>query len=208
MRDAVDHRHAVGGPERDKDGLAILRHVDADGLDRLAAQAGDREGDLLRHGVLDRIDDADRAADFRRYPQLGPVVLERRKARPRIHQHVGDDLARRGVDEVRHVGGLGGIDQNLAVRTDGHAFGLDTDLYVTDARALFEVDDRDRIVVLIGNVKDLAGGILYEQFRVGAGGQAVDHLLARGINHLNGVVVADRDHHELAVPGELDAARP
>ena len=74
--------------------------------------------------------------------------------------------------------------------------------------ALFEIDDRDRVVVLVGDVEDLAGGVLHEQFGIGTGGQGVHHLLGRGIDHLNGVVVADRDQHELAVPGELDAARP
>jgi hypothetical protein len=32
--------------------------------------------------------------------------------------------------------------------------------------------------------------------------------LGRGVDHLDRVVVADRDQHELAVPGEFDAARP
>ena len=65
-----------------------------------------------------------------------------------------------------------------------------------------------RVVVLVGDVEDLAGGIQGEQFGIGPGGQGVHHLLRRGVDHLNGVVVADRDHHELAVPRELDAARP
>ena len=65
-----------------------------------------------------------------------------------------------------------------------------------------------RVVVLVGDIEHLAGGILGEQFRIGAGGQGVHHLLGLGVDHLDGVVVADRDHHELAVAGELDAARP
>ena len=75
------------------------------------------------------------------------------------------------------------------------------------AHALFEIDDGHRVVVLVGDIEDLAGGILGEQFRIGTGGQAVHHLLGRGIDHLDLVVVADRDQHELAVPGEFDAAR-
>ena len=41
----------------------------------------------------------------------------------------------------------------------------------------------------------------------GPEGRVVDHLLGRDIDHLDSVVVADGDEHELAVPGELDAAR-
>ena len=81
-----------------------------------------------------------------------------------------------------------------------HAFRLDADLDVTDADALFEIDDGHRVVVLVGDIKDLAGGILGEQFRIGTGGQAVHHLLGRGIDHLDLVVIADRDQHEFAVP--------
>ena len=76
------------------------------------------------------------------------------------------------------------------------------------ARALFEIDHGHRVVVLVGDIEHLAGGVLGEQFRVGPGGQGVDHRLRLGVDHLDGVVVADRDHHELAVARELDAARP
>jgi hypothetical protein len=127
---------------------------------------------------------------------------------PRIDQHIGDDLARRGVDEVRHVGGFRGIDQDLAVRTDGHAFRLDADLDVTDADTLFEIDDRHCVVVLIGDIEGFAGGVLGEQFRIGTGGQGVHHLLGRSVDDLDGIVVADRNHHELTIPGEFNAARP
>ena len=164
-RGGVDHRDAVGGPERDEGGLVVLGHADADRLDRLAPQARNLEGDLAGHHVLCRIDDRDGAADLGGNPQFGTVVLEFGKARPRIDQHVGDDLARRGVDEMRHVGGLGGVDQDLAVRADRHALGLDADLDVADASALLEIDDGDRVVVLVGDVEDLAGGILGEQLR-------------------------------------------
>ena len=122
-------------------------------------------------------------------------------------QHVGDDLARRGVDEMRHVGGLGGTDQDLAVRADRHAFRLDADLDVAHADPLFEVDDGYRVVVLVGDIEDFTGGILGEELRIGTGGQAVHHLLGRGIDHLDLVVIANRDQHEFAVPREFDTAR-
>ena len=161
-------------------------------------------GDL----VLRRIDDANRAADFRGNPELGAVALEFGKARTRIDQDIGDDLACRGVDEMRHVGGFGRVDEDFAVRADRHAFGLDADLDFAEARAPFDIDDGHGVVVLVGDVENLAGRVLHEQLGIGAGGQRVDHLPGCGIDHLDGVVVADRDQHELAVPGEFDAARP
>ena len=39
VRDAVDHGHAIGGPEVDEAELAILGDIDADGLDGLGSQA-------------------------------------------------------------------------------------------------------------------------------------------------------------------------
>ena len=101
---------------------------------------------------------------------------------------------------MRHVGGFGRVDQDLAVRADRHALGFDADLNVAEARALLEIDDRHRVVVLVGDIENLAGGILGEQFGIGAGGQGVHHLSGCGVDHLDRVVVADRDQHELAVP--------
>ena len=163
---------------------------------------------FLRHLALDGVDDAHRSADLGRYPEFRAVALELGKARTRIDQHIGDDLARLGVDEMRHVGRFGGIDQNLAVRTDAHAFRLDADLHLAERHALLHIDDRDGVVVLVGDVQNLAGRILGEQFGIGPGRQGGDDLVRGGIDHLNGVVVADRDQDELSVLGQLDAARP
>ena len=82
-----------------------------------------------------------------------PSCLERRKTRPRIDQHVGHDLARRGVDEMRHVRGFGRVYQHLAVRAYAHALRLHADLNLADLRPLRDVDDRYGIVVLVGDVK-------------------------------------------------------
>src|SRR4030095_356347 len=91
---------------------------------------------------------------------------------------------------------------------DGHALRLDADLDLAEAGAFFDVDDRHRVVVFVGDVEDLAGSIEGEQFGIRAGGQGIDHLLLRNIDDLNAVVIADGDEHKLSVPRELDAARP
>ena len=169
---------------------------------------GNVECNLLRHLPLDRVDHRNGAADLRRYPHFGIVTLELGEARARIDQNVGDDLARLGVDEMRHVGRLGSIDQDFAVRADGHALRLDADLDLAEAGALLDVDDRHRVVVFVGDVEDLAVSIEGEQFGVRAGGQGIDHLLLRNVDDLNAVVVADGHEHKLSVPRELDAARP
>src|SRR5271168_5064837 len=123
----VDHRDAIGRTERDKGGFVVLGDADPDRLDGLTPQARNVEDDLAGDGVFDRIDDRDCAADLGGDPQFRTVVLEFGEARPRVDQYVGDDLAGRGIDEMRHVGGLGGIDQDLAVWTDRHSFGFDAD---------------------------------------------------------------------------------
>ncbi len=208
MGGGIDHGDPVGRPECHERRLAVFGDADADRLDRLAPHPGNREADLGFDRAFLRIDDGDRAADFRGDPKLGIVALELGEPRPRVDQHIADDLARGGVDEVRHVGGLGRIDQKLAVRADRHAFRLDPDLHVADARAFGDVDDGHGVVVLVGDIEGLAGGVLHEQLGIRAGGQGVDHLPGRGVDHLDGIVIADRHHHELAVAGELDSPRP
>src|SRR6185437_5706620 len=141
----IDDRYAIGRPQRDKGGLVVPGDADADRLDRFAAQSRNVERDLADHRVFDGVDDRNGAADLRRYPEFGAVMLELGKARPRIHQHVGNDLARGGIDEMRHVGGFGRVDQDLSIRTDRHSLGFDTDLNVAEPGALLEVDDGDGI---------------------------------------------------------------
>src|SRR5437870_13307673 len=109
---------------------------------------------------------------------------------------------------MRHVGRLGSIDQDLAIRADGHALRLDADLDLAETSALLDVDDGHRVVVFVGDVEDLAVSIESEQFRIRAGGQGIDDLLLRNVDDLNAVVVADGDKHKLSIPREFDAARP
>ena len=61
-------------------------------------------------------------------------LLEFREARALVDEDVVDDLVARGVDEVGHVGGLGGVDQHLPVRADAHALGLDAHRYFAQHR--------------------------------------------------------------------------
>src|SRR4051795_2371209 len=49
MGDRVDHGNAVGRPKCDESGLAVPGDTDSDRLDRLLAQAGNVECDLLAH---------------------------------------------------------------------------------------------------------------------------------------------------------------
>src|ERR1043166_4855408 len=169
MRDAIDHRDAVCRPQRDEAGLAVFRQIDTDRLDRPATQAWNLERDLLLHLAFDRIDHADGSADLRRYPKLRTVALKLGVARARIDEDVGDDLPRGRIDEMRHVRRFRRVDQDLAVRAHAHAFRLDADLHVAEAPAPLDVDDRHRIVVLVGDVECLAGRVLDEQLRVGTG---------------------------------------
>src|SRR5207247_9852050 len=89
-----------------------------------------------------------------------------------------------------------------------HALRLDADLDLAETGALFDVDDGHRVVVLVGDVEDLAGSIEDEQFGIRARGQRIDDLLLRNVADLDAVVVADGHDYKLAIPRELDAAWP
>src|ERR1700676_4874119 len=117
MGGCIDHGDAIGRTECNEPRLAIPRDVDADRLDRLRVHAGDRKDDLRPHLVFDRIDDTYRSADLRRYPQFGAVVLELSKTRACIDQNIGHDLAGGRIDEMRHIGSLGGVHEYLPVRS-------------------------------------------------------------------------------------------
>src|SRR6516225_4695877 len=162
----VDHGNAVGRTECHESCLAVSGDADSDGLDGLLPQPWYIERDLLLHLMFRRVDDAYRSTDFGRNPDLGGVALELREPGPRIDQHVGDDPARLGVDEMRHIGRLRCSDEDLTVRTETHAFWLDAHLYLAERNAPLQVDDRDRVVVLIGHIEDLARLILREQLRI------------------------------------------
>ena len=117
--------------------------------------------------------------------------------------------ARVRVDEMRHVGRFRRVDQGLAVRTNPHAFRLDADLHLAKAAALLHVDDRDGIVVLVGDVEDLAGRILGEQFGIGARGQYGDDL-PRDLVSIIWIVSSSPTATRTNLPSlvNVDAARP
>src|SRR5262245_59374714 len=162
----VNHGDAVGRTKRHKPCLAIPGDADSNRLDGFLPQPWYIEGDLLLHLVFHRVDDAYRSTDFGRNPDLGGVALELREPGPCIDQHVGDDPARLGVDEMRHIGRLRCSDEDLTVRTEAHAFRLYADLYLVERDAPFQINYRDRVVVLVGHVKDLASVILRKQLGI------------------------------------------
>src|SRR5262245_51691036 len=109
---------------------------------------------------------------------------------------------------MRHIARFRRGDEGLAVRTETHAFRLDPDLHLAERNAPLQVDDRDRVVVLIGHIEYLARVILREQLGVRTRGQSGDHLVSSSVDHLYRVVVSDGHQHEFFVLGQPDAARP
>src|SRR5436190_1886675 len=83
--------------KRNERGLSVPRDTDPDCLNGFLAQSGHFEGNLFRHFVFHRIDDAHSSADLGRNPDLGPVALEFGETRTCIDEHVRHDLARLGV---------------------------------------------------------------------------------------------------------------
>src|ERR1700747_539872 len=160
IRRGVDHGDAICRTKGYEPSLPIPGDADSNRLDGLLPQPWYIEADLLLHLVFHRIDDTHCPADFGRNPDLGAVALELREPGPRLDQHVGDDPARHGVDEMRHIGRFRRGDKSLAIRTEAHTFRLDPDLNLVERDAPFQINYRDGVVVLVGHVKDLAGVIL------------------------------------------------
>ena len=157
--------------------------------------------------MLHRIDHADRAAKLGRDPDLGSVVPEHGTTRPRIDQHACHHLARRVVEEMRHVGGLGRVDDRLAVRANRHALGLDAGRYLRDHLARGHVDHRHHVVVLVRHIERIAGDVQGEGFGIGARRQIADDAQRLRVDDLDRVVVARADQDRVAVRGHRYAAR-
>src|ERR1700722_17823281 len=94
------------------------------------------------------------------------------------------------------------------VLTRNFPSGLSPVLYRAEPGAPFDIDDRDGVVILVGDVENPARRVLDEELRIGARRQRVDDLVRLGVDHLDGVVVADRDQHVFLIFGQRDAARP
>ncbi len=108
---------------------------------------------------------------------------------------------------MRHVGGLGGVDDPFLVRRNRHALGLDPDRDLGDDRMGLGIRHGDEIVVLVGDVERVAGRIEHEQLRVRAAWQGVEFLVGAGIEDPHGVIVGRADIEQLAVGRDRDAAR-
>src|SRR6516162_4523450 len=133
-----------------------------DRLDRLGRYPGNGESDPFNYLVVPCVDDADRAADFGGNPELRAIVGPYRATRAAIDENVGDDLVRGRVDDVRHVCGFGGVDEVLSVRADTHPLRFDAHRDLGHNCAAIDVDDRDEVVVFVGDVKQLTGRIQRE----------------------------------------------
>src|SRR6516225_4880714 len=97
---------------------------------------------------------------------------------------------------MRHIGRFRRGDESFAIRTEAHAFRLDPDLHLTERNASLQVDDRDRVVVLVGHVEYLARGILCEQLGIRTRGQRGYDLVGSYVDHFYRVVVSDGHKHE------------
>ena len=109
---------------------------------------------------------------------------------------------------MRHVGGLGRVDQRLLVRADRHTFRLHADGDLGDHVLRLDVDDGHQVVVLVGDVERIAGGIEREKLGVRSGRKRVQFLVGIGVEDPHRVVVGGADIEFLAVGTDGDAARP
>ena len=104
------------------------------------------------------------------------VFGELGEAGPAVDQDIVGDLVGRGVDEMRHIGGFGGVDQHLAVGADAHAFRLYPDRDLGEHRTLLDVDHGHQVVVLVGDEERVPAGMKDEKLRVGSARQSTDDL--------------------------------
>ena len=109
---------------------------------------------------------------------------------------------------MRHIGRLRRIDQNFTVRAHDHSLRLDADLYRSNERSAWNVDDRYRVVVFVGDVKKLAVRCRSEKFRIRAGRQRASDRIGLRVDQLYRVIVAARHHDVFLILGVGDAARP
>src|SRR6266436_3456375 len=83
MAGSIDDGDPVGGPERDECCFGVGSNTDPNWLDRFAPHARNVECNLAGNYAFRRVDNGDRASNFRGHPQFGTVTLEFGEARPR-----------------------------------------------------------------------------------------------------------------------------
>jgi hypothetical protein len=69
------------------------------------------------------------------------------------------------VDEVRHACGFGRSDHSLAIRANGHTFGLDADGYLSEMLSGGQIDNRHEAIVFVGDVDRFARRIREDENR-------------------------------------------
>ena len=99
-------------------------------------------------------------------------------------------MALGGIDDVRHVRRFRGVDEVFPVRAYAHTLRLDANRDLGDDRAASDVDDSDEVAILVGDVKQRAGRIEREIFRVGAARQSADDSVSGEIEDLDVIAVA------------------
>src|SRR6185437_8863303 len=145
----VDHGNPVGTSQGHERLATVCRELQADGADVLLVDTWNIEVDDVQDLMASRIDDRDRAPDFRRHPQESLIRSVYRDPRPGVDQDVGHDLSRLRVDEMGHAGLFGRHHHGAPVPADGETFRLDPDLDLRDPLARGVVDHRDQGLVFI-----------------------------------------------------------
>ena len=132
------------------------------------------------------------------------VGRELGKSRPAVRQDVVEHLEGLRIDEVHHVGGLGGIDQHPPVGAHTHALGFDADGDLREDPVAVDVDDGHQVIVFIGDVERVPGWMKDKQLRVGSGREVSHDPLALPVNDLDRVVVAGADQKITPILGQRD----
>src|SRR5258706_12443766 len=74
-------------------------------------------------------------------------------------------------------------------------------LYPPEGNPPFQVDYRDRVVVFVGHIENLASVILRKQLGIGTRGQSSNDLVCSYVDDLYRVVVSDGHQNEFSVLG-------
>ncbi len=107
----------------------------------------------MRDLLLRRIDDADRAADLCRYPDLRASLLNS-ATRGRLSTRMFSTFLKPSVVMKCAMFVVSDVvDEEFSVRAHAHPFGFDTPPDVGHDSPLEDVDDGDEVIVLVGDVE-------------------------------------------------------